>query len=322
MLIIFLAEWTKSASFFGIGPVIERVDSDNTSTSKSVDKLVKPSSENKPTTVVKPVSNAKSWSDDTVSAPPAKKQEPRSNSWDTSISDDDDDTNISKSKHPSTKLHKTQPFSASVINLSSSDTDDNSVDTKIRKVDIQKPTNDTGVNKAIGLSKAQSPTSDESSWTTSPVPFNEELPTKGIQNLVKKIKSDDSTWDDDSRPLSVDLSKGQETGVENLIKIMDTIMHSNKKQTSPKVIGKLVVSSMVDRTDSILSENSLHETDNDARMNSISLFLFFVSIFDSFQKVGKRDRRIKMNLNNYHIHPYYYMITLVNVVHPHHHLMM
>ncbi len=142
-----------------------------------------------------------------------------------------------------------------MINLTSSDSDDNSVETKIRKVDAQKPSIETNTNKPIELSKVQSPRSDDSSWTTSPIPFNEQLPPKGVQNLVQKVKSDDSTWDDDSRPLSTDVSKRQTTGVDNLTKIMDTIMQSTKKQASPKVIGKLVVSSMGgDQTDSVFSE--------------------------------------------------------------------
>ncbi len=142
------------------------------------------------------------------------------------------------------------------------------METKIRKFDVPKPSNETDVNKVIGLSKTQSPISDDSSWTTSPVPFNEQLPTQGIQNLVHRIKSDDSTWDDDSRPLSTDVSKRQTTGVENLTKIMDTIMQSNKKQASPKVIGKLVVSSMVDQIDSLLSEIDKNESTNNNELKT------------------------------------------------------
>jgi hypothetical protein len=290
MFIILLAQ---PSSFFGIGPVIERVDSDNTSTSVSIDKSVK---QVQPVnTVLQPVSNVKSWSDDTVSALPTKKQEPRSNSWDTSLSDDD--ATISKPKRVPSNLQRAQPFSPSTNDLTSSDTDNNSVETEIRKLDIQKPSIENLVNKqisngykVIGLPEAQSPLSDDSSWTTSLVPFNKESTTKGTQNLVLKPKIDESTWDD-SRPLSADLKvrknsddlssllrSTDSSGVENLIKIVDTIIHSNKKQTSPKVIGKLLVSSMVDRTDSALSQNSLHGVDNDEeyeRMNLVFLVFFF-----------------------------------------------
>ncbi len=81
--------------------------------------------------------------------------------------------------------------------------------------------------KVIGLTNVHSPLSDDSSWTTSPVPFNEELPSKGVHNLVQKPKTDESTWDD-SRPLSADLK--QSKGVENLIKVTNTITDTNKKQ--------------------------------------------------------------------------------------------
>lgn len=287
----FLAQQTKSTSLFGIGPIAERVDSDNTSTSISMEKSAKQALQKRPdtssnpyvNTAVRPVSSAKSWSDDTITASPIKKQEPKStNSWDTSVSDDQ--TSISKPKKPTSNLQKTQPFSPSTQNLtSSSDTDDNSVETEIRKLDIKKPTNETTVDnlvnkqisngyKVIGLTNVHSPLSDDSSWTTSPVPFNEELPSKGVHNLVQKPKTDESTWDD-SRPLSADLktskysndlSKEKTTGVENLYKIIETIQHSDNKQTSSKVIGKLIVSSMADRTDSALSGNTLHDDDEDS----------------------------------------------------------
>ena len=269
MIIIVLADRIKSASFFGIGPVIERVDSENTSTSKSIDRLAKPSSQNKPTSILKPASNAKSWSDDTVSASLVKKKEPPSNSWDTSASDDD--LTISNSKKPSTTIPtKAQPSSASVIHLTSSDSDDaDSVETEIRKLDIQKPSNGTSANKVIGISKVQSPISDESSWTTSPVPFHEQLPPQGVQNLVHRIKSDESTWDDDSRPLATDVSKTQTTtGVNNLTKIMDTMMQSNKTQAALNIPGKLKVSSMTNQTDSVFSDIDRKESSVISRHNS------------------------------------------------------
>jgi len=270
----------------------------------SLDKQVQSPSQKKPitsnvyvNTVLQPVSNTKSWSDDTITASPIKKQEPpRDNSWDTSASDDN--TNVPKRKHVSSNLQKTQPFLPSTNNLTSSDSDNNSVETEIRRLDLQKPSNEKGLEnlvnkqignsyKVIGLSKVQSPLSEDSSWTTSPVPpFNKESTTKGIQNLVQQPKSDESTWDD-SRPLSADLkvinsSKVSTTGIENLIRIMDTIIQSTKKQTSSKVVGKLLVSSMVDRTDSIVSENTLHEVDNDEDYESMnSIFLgFFLFCFN------------------------------------------
>lgn len=314
MLILFcLAQPTKSTSFVGIGPVIERVDSDNTS-SISVQQPVGISA-NKPSTThhyvntaLQPASNAKSWSDDTITTSPKKKKpEPISNnSWDTSVSDDD--TTISKPIPTTSNLQKTKVLSPSTANLTSSDTDDNSVDTKIRKVDIKKPANGTTtvqnlVNKptgngykVIGLSEAQSPADDDSTWTTTPVPFNEQVPNKGIQNLVHKPKTDDSTWDD-SRPASTDKKqqkdsdddddlssilrsieapKTKQPTVENLVKTMDTIMHTNKKQPSPKVHGKFVVSSMVQRTESTTSENSLRDVDNDAEYERMRLIFIFI----------------------------------------------
>jgi hypothetical protein len=271
-----------------------------------------PTSKNKPVnTVHQPISNAKSWSDDTITAPPKKKQELKSNnSWDTSASDDD--LSASKQKPISSNLQKTKPLSPSTNNLTSSDSDDNSVETKIRKLDIQKPSNEiivenlvnkqiTNNYKVIGLS------SEDSSWTTSPVPIDKELPTKGIHSLVQQKKTDESTWDD-SRPLSADLksskkskdlSKKETPGVENLIKIMDTIIHSNKKSTSPKVIGRLIVSSLGDRTDSMLSENTLHEVDNDEEYERMNLIFFVVFIiiryFMNFRKYEKENSRMVCN---------------------------
>lgn len=252
--------------------MIERVDSDNTSTSISVKKPVQPSSQPKATTVSQLVSNVKSWSDDTTSAPPIKpKAEPRSNSWDTSVSDDEDAT-LSKSKEPPKSLPKPLTLSTSIINVSSSDTDDdNSVDTEIRKLDLDKSLPSKGIEnlvnksvgggyKVVGISEVQSPVSEDSSWSTSLVPFNQSAPAKPAQTIVQ---ADDSTWDDDSRPLSTHLSPRvttatTATGVENLMKIINDVKQSHQKRPSETVIGKLVVSSMTDRTDSISSGIDQH----------------------------------------------------------------
>jgi hypothetical protein len=129
------------------------------------------------------------------------------------------------------------------------------------------------VSQPTSFPNAQSPLSEESSWTTSPTGLNKQSTTKGISSLVQQQpllskKSTEPTWDD-SRPLSADLkrtsiisssSDGSDidevkksstivkspftnsvlsnivqtniqptetktTGVENLMKIIDTIMH-------------------------------------------------------------------------------------------------
>ncbi|CAF1318453.1 unnamed protein product [Rotaria sp. Silwood1] len=196
---------TQSSSFFGIGPVSERKDSDNTSTNDTI------------TTSVKKIL-------------PTRKQESKSDTWDTSPSDDE---SVSIAKHISSSLRKTLLFSTSKSNRTNSDSD-----------------------------------------TPSPLPAtNKETTTKGLNNVVEEQqqqKTDESTWDD-SRPLSVDLKNSnsirttnlsdvQSKGIENFVKIMDTITHSYKKQpTSSNIIGKLVVSPMIERTNSALSENISHE---------------------------------------------------------------
>ncbi|UJR09774.1 hypothetical protein I4U23_014001 [Adineta vaga] len=301
-----------SSSYFGIGPVIERTGSDNTSTSVSIDKSVIPAAsrtqQNKPigtnanTTVLHQiVPNTKSWSDDTITAPhpiakpsALKKQISPDDTWNSSISDDD--RNVIKPKSAISTLQKTLPFTPSTnyqIHSDSADDDDDedSVETEIRKLDAQKTstasTTQALVNthigsgyKVIGLTEAHSVLSDDSSWTPSPALGNKEPTTKGVRNLVQK--ADDSTWDD-SRPLSIEpkekstvksisslvtnqpnLPEAKSTGVENLTKMMTSIIHPIKlPSTSPKMIGKLIVSPMVERTDSVLSENTLHEVDND-----------------------------------------------------------
>lgn len=247
--------------------MIERTGSDNTSTSMSIEKTALPAQrtqQQRPATsnpyataVLHPVSSTKSWSDDTITAPaPAKlsqikKQKTASDTWDTSPSDDD--TNVSKPKSVLSNLQKTLTFAPATNYRTSSISDDDSIETEIRKLDVQKPTAGSAIEKlvnkqigtgykVIGLSDVQSPVNEDSSWTTSPVPDNKESNTKGIHHLVQKQNIDESTWDD-SRPLSADLKKSNNssvlsnliqrvdtTGVENLTKIMDTIINSNKKQ--------------------------------------------------------------------------------------------
>ena len=261
---------TSSGPFYGIGPVIERVDSDNTSTSVSVKKPIQPPTQTKSTPVPHPASTVKSWSDDTTSAPPAKqKAEPRSNSWDTSVSDDDDAT-ISKSKEVPKTLQKPLAISTSIIGVSSSDTDDdNSVDTEIRRLDLDKPSPSKGIEnlvnksmgsgyKVVGVAEIQSPVSEDSSWSTSLVPFNQPVPAKPVEPV---IQADDSTWDDDSRPLTDNRSSKPATkGVDNLMKIMNGVIQSQPKPPTNTVIGKLV-----DRPDSITSELTPRHSGNERK---------------------------------------------------------
>ena len=197
-------------------------------------------------TVVKPVSNTKSWSDDTITSPVPKACKTKNDTWDTSPSEDD--ISISKPKPGPSILQKTQSFTPSNY-LPESDSDMNSFETEIRRLDVKKPsTVENPVNKnigsgykVIGISEVQSPLSEDSSWTTS-VPINKQPTSKGVANLIQKPKTDASTWDD-SRPLSADLKKSNNssglsnliqrvdtTGVENLTKIMDTIINSKKTQ--------------------------------------------------------------------------------------------
>ncbi len=211
--------------------MIERTGSDNTSTSMSIEKTALPAQrtqQQRPATsnpyataVLHPVSSTKSWSDDTITAPaPAKlsqikKQKTASDTWDTSPSDDD--TNVSKPKSVLSNLQKTLTFAPATNYRTSSISDDDSIETEIRKLDVQKPTAGSAIEKlvnkqigtgykVIGLSDVQSPVNEDSSWTTSPVPDNKESNTKGIHHLVQKQNIDESTWDD-SRPLSSDLKQ-------------------------------------------------------------------------------------------------------------------
>jgi len=166
-----------------------------------------------------------------------------------------------------------------------SDSDEDSIEMAVQKLNSQKASSGIQnlINQQIGNSykvsqptsfpNAQSPLSEESSWTTSSAGLNKQSTTKGISSLVQQQpllskKSTEPTWDD-SRPLSADLkrtsiisssSDGSDvdevkksstivkspftnsvlsnivqtniqptetktTGVENLMKIIDTIMH-------------------------------------------------------------------------------------------------
>lgn len=250
--------------------MVERVGSDNTSTSISVDQSVIPAAQIKPSTtnintaaLHRTVSNTRSWSDDTITAPVVppltKSTAPRKvispdDSW-SSLQSDDEET-VPKPKSAISTLQKTLPFSPTTNYKAHSDSEEDSVETEIRKLDLQKvsasgSTVQKLVNKSIGngykvigVSEAHSALSDDSSWTPSPAPNTKEPTTKGIASLVQKV--DDSTWDD-SRPLSVEpnersigksisslvsnkpnLSEPKSTGVENLTKMMASIMHPIK----------------------------------------------------------------------------------------------
>ncbi|CAF1411512.1 unnamed protein product [Adineta steineri] len=240
-------------SFFGIGPRIERVGSDNTSTSISVDQSVIPAQrtqENKPstakpytTTVHHIVSTTKSWSDDTTTAPPPPlhttkalptiRQRSSDDTWNISQSDDDDDNSVPKVKSALSTLQKTLPFSPS-INRSShiNSDDDDSIETEMRKFDSKKPTtNATTQNlvnkqigngyKVIGLSEVHSPVSEDSSWTASPAPINKETTTaKGVQNLVHHI--DESSWTTSHAPVNKETAATTtKKGVQNLVHHVD-----------------------------------------------------------------------------------------------------
>ncbi|CAF1562232.1 unnamed protein product [Rotaria sp. Silwood1] len=253
-------------------------------------------------TLPQQTSNTKSWSDDTITVPVTqiKKIERHSETWDTSTSEDDN-INTSKPQHTSNILQKTLPFSPSKDDLTDSNSDNNSVNTEIRNFDINKTVIQNLVNtkigngyRVIGPTKTQSPISDDSSWTTTSVKMNKEstINTKGITNLVQQIKKDESTWDnshslttnlkqtkdienriqqikteestwDDSQVLSH--SSKQSKGIDNPVKIMDTNVHikSSHRPTSSNIVGKLITTSMSERADSIISENTLHEVDND-----------------------------------------------------------
>ncbi|CAF1486410.1 unnamed protein product, partial [Adineta steineri] len=266
-------------SFFGIGPRIERVGSDNTSTSISIDQSVIPAQrtqENKPstakpytTTVHHIVSSTKSWSDDTTTAPPPLhttkalptiRQRSSDDTWNISQSDDDDDTSVPKVKSALSTLQKTLPFSPS-INRSShinsdDDDDDDSIETEMRKLDSKKPaTNATTQNlvnkqigngyKVIGLSEVHSPLSEDSSWTASPAPINKETATtKRVQNLVHHIV--DSSWTTSHAPVNKETAATTKKGVQNLVHHIDESSWStshapvNKETTTTKGVQNLV----------------------------------------------------------------------------------
>lgn len=198
-------------------------------------------------TAFQPASNTKSWSDDTITAPviPIKKSEPISDTWDTSTSEDS--KIIPKPKPTSDILHKTLPFSPTKEVSTDSASDSDSVDTEIRTSTKHKPLNQTTIQntkvgsgyKIIGATDAPTPVSEDSSWTTASQRMN-----KGIENLVVKPKSDESTWTDTQMMTSnnlkqskhsddlsnYDRSKVQPTGVENLFKIIDSITQMKKTQ--------------------------------------------------------------------------------------------
>jgi hypothetical protein len=246
--------------------VIERTGSDNTSTSVSIEKSVvvtqrtqqsKPFTSNLYTTPARQtVTSTRSWSDDTITAPPRptqsiiKKSVSPDDTWNSSHSDEDFDAR--KPKSALSTLQKTLPFAPSTNYGIDRDSDDDSPETEIRKLDTHKPVVGSTVQalvnkqvgngyKVVGVNEVQSPVSDESSWTTS-APVHKEPINRGVQNLIQKPdesswttsallhkeptnrgvqnliqKPDDSTWDD-SRPLSVDLNDKQTLkSVSNLV---------------------------------------------------------------------------------------------------------
>lgn len=220
------------------------MDSENTSTSISAEKPAKPVAAaiatvpNKPT-ISKLVSDSKSWSDDTTLPSPRKSAGAKLNSWDTSTSDDD--FSEDKPNKTVTNLVTTQPFAPPADISSSSDSENNSVSTEIRKIDTSNKKPTTNTYQVIGINEVQSPRSEDSSWTTSPVPFAQPLPPT-------TTKDDDSTWNDSK-------------GVDKLVKMIDTIIDSDtKKPTQPKVVGKLVVSTMKEH-----SNDSSERTTTDKR---------------------------------------------------------
>jgi hypothetical protein len=235
----------------------------------SVKKAVIPGhviSQNKPITSnpqFQPASSTKSWSDDTITAalpkhPQTVKKVSKTDTWDSSSAaqSDDEDTDKIKPKKALSTLMQTQPFSPPTQHLSASESDNDSFETEIRKLDAPKPSPiQTLVNKQIGSgyhvigpSEAQSPLSEDSSWTSS-LPVNKQsTASKGITTLVQQqpLHSNESTWDD-SRPLSADLKQNSNglsslvqasmrpvevptTGIENLSKIIETIKHSNESR--------------------------------------------------------------------------------------------
>ena len=248
----------------GIGPVLDRKDSDNTSTSVSIDKPTQHFPEEKPVTsniyvniMSQPISNIKSWSDDTLTGPDphVRNSERYSNTWDTSPSDDD--ATILKPKPMTHVLQKTLPFSTSRNELTDSESDNSSVETEIRKDEL-KSSNESTVQKLINEqignrykvirpSEIPSPINEESSWTSSSVKKYQPSTTKTIENLVLRPQVDDSTWSD-SRSLKNDIkhsinshhsssltqsrnsSHVQSKGIDNLAKIMDTVIHSKQHQ--------------------------------------------------------------------------------------------
>ena len=109
-------------------------------------------------------------------------------------------------------------------NLHDSDSDEDSIERAVQQHSSQKAAGGIQnlVNQQIGNSyrvsqppsfpNAQSPLSEDSSWTTSSVGGNKQSNTKGVHSLVLQQptlltnKSSEHTWDD-SRPLSADLKR-------------------------------------------------------------------------------------------------------------------
>lgn len=203
--------------------MLERFDSDNTS--QSVSLAPKPTQAGSAHLVPKPilrtVSSNKSWSDDTPTkakpTPIVRKDTPASDTWDTSslTQSDEDETGIFKPKPALSNLIQTQPLSPSTQNLTDSDSDNDSFETEIRRLDIDKTAGTAAVHKlvqpvigtgyrVIGPEEISSPVSEGSSWT-SPV---EATTNNTLRKLVQEQplvsrKISESTWDD-SRPLSAE----------------------------------------------------------------------------------------------------------------------
>jgi hypothetical protein len=229
-------------------------------------------------------------------------QAKRLESWDesstTTTQSDDDDTGLFRTRTPPTGF--AQPQNLSSLNgtamftptptaanekFRASESDEDSIEAAVQKLNSQKASNGIQnlvnqqirhsyqVSQPTSFPNAQSPLSEDSSWTTSSTGLNKPSTTKGIASLVQQQpilpkKSNETTWDD-SRPLSADLKRTsivstssdesddddvgksstivkspftstvlsnivqtniqptetKSTGVENLMKIIDTIMH-------------------------------------------------------------------------------------------------
>jgi hypothetical protein len=177
--------------------------------------------------------NSNSWTHDSTVIHKTEqnvKQARQIDTWDSSSAtqSDDEDTGIYRTKQASTNFHQahsslngTTMFTTTPINQHLNDSksdDDDSIEAAIQNLNTQKVNSgiQSLVNKQIGegykvTPSAQSPRSEESSWTTSSVTANKESVTKGVSSLIHQQpllskKSSVSTWDD-SRPLSADLQR-------------------------------------------------------------------------------------------------------------------